>query len=239
MTGKYTTKLVSPGDLSTVQLESMAALYLSNYDASHRELFLADLKNKTNVLLLQDGPRIAGFTAIENFLWQDGNRTINVIYSGDTIVSPDDWGQQALAFAWIRHVGEIKREHPELPMYWLLIVKGHRTFKYLPAFGKTFFPHWRDTNRELEQLAAQLAGERFGDDYNPDTGVVEFPISRGQLKPTISEPTEAELQKECVRFFMQRNPNYRIGHELVCLCKLEERNMKPLTRRVFNKADMA
>jgi hypothetical protein len=235
----YTAAIIKPQDLSIQQRESMVKLYLSHYDASNRELFFSDLHDKTEVMLVLDGHRLAGFTTIANFLWRDGEQTLNIVYSGDTIVDPVDWGQQTLAFAWIRRMGELKREHPDLSLYWLLIVKGHRTFKYLPTFGKTFFPHWRDSNDDLGRLAARLAGERFGDNYNPQTGVIELSRSRGQLRADIAEPTEAELRKECVRFFLEKNPNYRIGHELVCLCSLEESNMKPMTRRLFNKAEAA
>ncbi|MCK7481132.1 MAG: GH3 auxin-responsive promoter family protein [Candidatus Moduliflexus flocculans] len=37
---------------------------------------------------------------------------------------------------------------------------------------------------------------------------------------------------------MQRNPGYRIGHELVCVCDVEEENMKPMTLRLFRQGDM-
>jgi hypothetical protein len=38
-----------------------------------------------------------------------------------------------------------------------------------------------------------------------------------------------------VKFFLERNPQFAQGHELVCLCEIEEANMKPMTKRIFNK----
>lgn len=236
MEDKYLTSIYAPTQLSTQQRDDMAALYLSYYDASSTELFLSDLSNKTEVLLVSWQDRLVGFTTLETFRWQRGGQSLNIVYSGDTIVDPSHWGQQALAFAWIRRVGQIKHEQPQLPLYWLLIVKGHRTFRYLPTFSKTFYPHWKDRNKELQELADELAREKFGHHYNPENGVVEFTHSRGQLKPIISEPSATELRKECVRFFLAKNPNFRIGHELVCMCALEDSNMKPLTRRLFGQA---
>jgi hypothetical protein len=113
-----------------------------------------------------------------------------------------------------------------------VIVKGHRTFKYLPVFGKSFYPHWSVDRSDLKPLADFLATDMFGADYNPETGVIEFEHSRGQLKPEIAQPSAQELRKPSVRFFLQKNPNYQIGHELVCLCELEQSNMKPFTRRL-------
>ncbi len=213
----------------------MASLYLSNYDASSEQLFFSDLEDKDEVLLLESNGAIVGFTTLQFFDHDDNGRTICVVYSGDTIVNPLHWGQQSLAFAWITRIGQLKKERRDVPLYWLLLVKGHRTYKYLHTFGRTFHPHWSSGNTELKTLADALARERFGSDYNPATGIVEFKYSRGQLKPSIAAPTEMELKKESVRFFLARNPNYLIGHELVCLCQLSEDNMKPLTKRLFLK----
>ena len=133
-------------------------------------------------------------------------------------------------------MGELKSEEPELPLYWFVIIKGHRTFKYLPTFGKSFHPHWSNPRPDLKLLADALASEKFGADYNKETGIVEFAESQGHLREDIAHPTEEEMSKESVRFFLKTNPNYLRGHELVCICELEEENMKPLTKRIFMRA---
>ena len=140
------------------------------------------------------------------------------------------------ASAWNQRMGEIKRQYPERSFYWFLLVKGHRTFRYMPVFGRTFFPHWSNNRDDLKPLADMLAFEKFSTDYNATTGVVEFPVSRGHLKSEIADPSPEELGKDSVQFFLQCNPDYGKGHELVCVCELEEHNMKPLTRRVFRKS---
>jgi hypothetical protein len=63
---------------------------------------------------------------------------IMALFSGDTIISHHHWGEQELAHAWCYFAGQIKRQCPELPLYWFLIVKGHRTYRYLPAFTRRF-----------------------------------------------------------------------------------------------------
>jgi len=140
-----------------------------------------------------------------------------------------------MAFSWISRIGEIKAQAPAIPLYWFLLVKGHRTFKYLSVFGKSFYPHWKTDRSDLKPLADQLASARFADHYNPVGGIVEFPQSRGHLKPVIAEPTAEELTKEATQFFLTKNPGYRRGHELVCICELELANMKPLTARIFSR----
>ncbi len=231
----YESKRVSIEDLPPDITEAMVALYLSNYEGSSRSLFLGDLQNKDEAILLLSNHELLGFTTLKMYEdeWKDS--PIRLVYSGDTIVHPKHWGQQELAFAWIARIGQIKSERPEIPLYWFLLVKGHRTFKYLPVFGKSFFPHWSIDREDLKPLADRLATEKFGAEYNPRTGVVEFSQSRGHLKDEIAEATPAELSKPATQFFFQRNPGYRKGHELVCVCELELHNMKPLTARIFQR----
>jgi hypothetical protein len=213
----------------------MARLYLATYDGSSPALFFGDLAAKDEVLLVRAADELVGFTTLRTFDYIRDGRKIRVVYSGDTVVDRAHWGQQSLAFAWISRMGSLKRERPDIPLYWLLLVKGHRTFRYLPVFGKSFYPHWSIDRSDLKPLADALAADMFGGDYNPTTGVVEFERSRGHLKPDFALPTGSELDREGVRFFLERNPGFQRGHELVCLCEVEEHNMKPLTLRLFRK----
>jgi hypothetical protein len=233
----YRTSFVAVSALDDALRSEMARLYLANYDGSNEALFLQDLANKQEVLLVHAGQQLVGFTTMRFFEREWRARPIRVVYSGDTVVDRAHWGQQALAFDWIGRMGALKRERPEIPFYWLLLVKGHRTFRYLPLFGKSFYPHWSVDRSDLKPLADALASEMFPDDYNPATGVVEFRESRGHLKADIALPTSTEFAKEDIHFFLQRNPGFRRGHELVCLCEVETHNMKPLTRRLFGGMD--
>jgi hypothetical protein len=231
----HATRLVSVAALDEPLKRQMASLYLASYEATSEALFLHDLAQKHEVLLLYAGDELVGFTTLKMLEREWLGRPIHVVYSGDTVVEREHWGQQALAFSWIARMGELKREQPDVPLYWLLLVKGHRTFRYLPVFGKSFHPHWSIDRSDLKPLADALASEMFPGDYNPETGVVEFSRSRGHLKAHLAEPVPTELEREGVRFFLERNPGYRRGHELVCLCEVEEPNMKPLTLRLFRK----
>jgi len=229
----YSTAFAAVSALGERERRAMASLYLANYDGSSESIFFHDLARKDEVLLVTNEDQVVGFTTLRYFGREWNGRPIRVVYSGDTIVDRRHWGQQALAFDWIAHIGTLKQQRPELPLYWFLLVKGHRTFRYLPLFGKTFYPHWKVDRSDLRPLADLLALEMFPRDYNPATGVVEFRESRGHLKSEIALPTAEEQARADVRYFLERNPGYRRGHELVCICELETHNMKPLTRRLF------
>jgi hypothetical protein len=230
---QYTADFQTVASLAEAERMKMETLYLSSYDETSAKLFRADLAEKDEVLLLRHAGRLVGFTTVRMFSHRMGNRWITVVYSGDTVVDQEHWGQQALAFTWIRRMGALKSTFPERPLFWFLLVKGHRTFRYLPAFAKSFYPHWNLDRSDLKPLADALAAEKYPGDYNPASGVVEFVQSRGQLKSAIAAPNARELERDDVRFFLRRNPRFERGHELVCLCELELHNMKPLAHRLF------
>jgi hypothetical protein len=231
----YWTECRPPSDLSDGLLSEMASLYRLCYEGTADAVFESDTREKKEVLLLWEGKRLVGFTT---FTWYDlrhGGAERRIVFSGDTVIHPGHWGQPRLSFDWIRRMGRLKRSDPDRPLFWFLIVKGHRTFRYLPAFAKSFFPHWSSASGDLEKWAQFLAAQRFGDLYNPASGLIEFPESRGHLKEAYAAPSAREIQLEAVRFFMEKNPGFRRGHELVCLCELSADNLKPLARRLFEE----
>jgi hypothetical protein len=71
----------------------------------------------------------------------------------------------------------------------------------------------------------------FGDAYHK--GILHFVESRGHLRESWAAIPEKDLRHEEVRFFLERNPGYKHGDELVCLCELTEDNLKPLSQRIF------
>ena len=178
----YTTAIRTITSLSDAEIEAIVSLYLCYYDGADAALVTSDLKTKTEILLLFYKETLVGFTTFELYERNWNANTITVIYSGDTVVQQAHWGQQALAYAWIRYIGELKRALPQQPIYWLLIVKGHRTFKYLPAFTKSFYPHWSLERSDLRALLDLLAEEKFGEYYDAQSGIVAFETSHGYLK---------------------------------------------------------
>jgi hypothetical protein len=232
----YTTLICKPAELSIPERRAVTELYLACYEGCGEARFIADLEDKDEVLRVCRDGMVVGFTTMRFYEREWRGRRIRVVYSGDTVVERRHWGQQALSRRWVSRMGELRQENPASPLYWFLIVKGHRTFRYLPAFARSFYPHWAVDRSDLKSLADDLATEKFGKDYDPASGVVTFAVSKGHLKEEIARPSERERNKEAVRFFLQRNPDYIRGHELVCLCELAEENMRPLTARIFRRA---
>jgi hypothetical protein len=224
--------------LSPGEREEMWALYSRFYLGTRRERFRADLAEKDTALILRDADGcLQGFSTLATWSREFAGAPIRVLFSGDTIIEREHWGSQALAFNWLRHAGGLKRMQPEVPLYWFLIVKGQRTFRFLPTFALEFLPDWRTSPAPgASQLLTLLAREKFGDAYDPATGVIRFRESHGHLAQQWAKVSEREAAREDVQFFLRRNPGYVRGDELACLCELSSGNLRPLARRVFNGA---
>ena len=146
----YTTMIRQLAELTDRERQAMSGLYLAHYDGSSKARFISDLQNKDEVLLISFNGTLIGFTTMQFYQREWNGQQIRIVYSGDTVVERQHWGQQALSSRWISRMGEIHRENQDLPLYWFLIVKGHRTFRYLPAFAKSFWPHWSIDRSDLK-----------------------------------------------------------------------------------------
>lgn len=224
-------------NLSADVKASMYALFARYYESTSEESFLADLRDKDHVVLLADrAGQLQGFSTLAVMRQENDEGARRAIFSGDTIINHEQWGEQALAFAWIRFAGHLKAQQPQIPLDWFLIVKGHRTYRYLPAFSHHYYPACsHPTPPETKVRMDRLARMRFGEHYDPASGLLRFPRSRGQLRANWATVPEEDRRRPEVRFFLERNPEYMRGHELVCLTELHEDNLKPLARRLFLK----
>lgn len=237
--------VVARSALRSEEVDRMYLLYAASYRDTERTRFVNDLDDKTHCIVLRDGGgAIHGFSTLKLYeaRWRDA--PIRVMFSGDTIIDPAHWGTQQLAFAWIRHAGEVRRAAPTVPLYWFLICKGHRTYRYLGAFARHYLPRAGASGVAVappDHVAAldpalldQLAIERYGHAYDRAAGVLSFDEPQGRLAPELADVPDAHRRIAEVEFFLRRNPGYARGDELVCLCELTAANLRPLARRLFD-----
>ena len=100
----------------------------------------------------------------------------------------------------------LRSEYPGERVFWFLLVKGVRTYRYMSTLAQTFYPHWNGNVKEpeLARLAAELAKDKFGSLYNPARGVVECPSAFGYLNRTMATVTDAQRSKPDVAFFLHK-----------------------------------
>ncbi|MGE0311993.1 MAG: hypothetical protein AB7P21_10290 [Lautropia sp.] len=212
----------------------MYALFETYYDDVTEARFGRDLDAKTDVILLLDGERVVGFSTLEVHGFRFAGRDECAIFSGDTIIARPWWGTQLLSIAFCRFAGRTSARLPGRRLWWLLISKGHRTYRYLNAFAVRFHPS-PQANADLEtrSRAEMLARARFGDAYDPVRGVLRFDEPSGHLRPCWHVDPGARAGSASSRYFETRNPGFAKGDELVCLAELSAANLKRLARRAF------
>ena len=213
----------------------MFALFERYYDGTGYARFASDLADKDWVVTLRDeSGALQGFSTLAVYEREFDGGSVRVLFSGDTVVDERHWGQQALAFRWLKLAGEIKAERPQAPLFWFLISKGHRTYRYLSAFSHDFHPApGRVTPPHTRDLMAFLARDRFGEAYDARAGVLRFQGSSCRLRAGYADVPEAHRRLPEVEFFLAQNPGYAQGDELVCLCELTTANLRPAARRAF------
>lgn len=232
--GRLNASIRSRPELSTHEMEQMFELYDAYYDGSNFSIFSQDLGRKSHVIELRAEGRLCGFSTLALMPFEIDGVPNLAIFSGDTIIHHEFWGEQSLAIAFCRFAGQIKAEHPQHELYWFLVSKGHRTYRYLSVFSHDYYPHHaRPTPPQIQQRMDLLARTRFGDDYHAGAGVLRFAQSQGHLRSQWAEMRDPLRRNPAVDFFLARNPNHDAGDELVCIAELSVENMRSLARVAF------
>ena len=232
-----TAEVLKLNDLSSADELSICTLYQHYYDNCTGSV-ADDLRDKDFVIVLRDDTgKVQGFSTIQliEFNYDDISRV--AIFSGDTVIHHNYWGTQVLLQSCCQFMGEIKASFPQRPLYWFLIVKGYRTYRYLPIFSKVFYPNWRySTPLETQSMIDYLANTRFGRSYIADQGIIRFPESKGHLlKQWADVPSHVQNHPD-VKYFLKRNPEYAAGDELVCFTELSLDNLRSYALRAFKRA---
>ena len=221
---------LSCNSLNQETLQSMLKLMQENYTDITEAQFLNDLYKKQYVGLLHDEENIVrGFTTYAVNPNNSGTEEYAVLFSGDTIISPEYWGTIELIRGWCYSVAQIMKTERNKTWYWFLLSKGHRTFMYLPLFFEHYYPQCDGNSEEqvaLFEMMETLANKIYPDLYKKDSGIIRFPIEGGELKESLAQGTFDKSSKKHVNWFIQKNPLFYKGDELICLSRIDPNNMR-------------
>lgn len=220
--------------LTAQDKQTMYSLLSEYFDGVNERNFLHDLSEKDFAVCLEDeNGRLCGFSTVLllDFVWE--GHPHKAVFSGDTIVAPDYWGSFELLKVWGQTIFRLRAQEPERKWVWFLISSGYKTYRFLPVFFHEYYPrHDRQTPPDVQAIMNQLAGSRYGRDYDAAGGIIRFSHSQERLKEGVAPVTEERLKDAHVRFFMEKNPGHLHGDELVCYCELSEANLTPAGRRM-------
>ena len=226
-------------DLTPIERNRMYSLMVAYYTNVTRSRFEDDLSEKSWVCaIIESGSDlICGFSTLARFEANVDGEPVAALFSGDTIVSREHWGHQALYGTVARQMMSLARETPEIRSFWLLLSSGYKTYRLLPTSFLEFFPRY-DTETPLAyvRLMATLATERFGSQYDDETGIVRFDEPT-PLQAGVAEVDSRLLENPHVGFFVRTNPEHAAGDELVCIAELSPSNLTPAVRHMIEDAD--
>ena len=238
--GKLKATVISIKELNLPERFKMFSIYEKYYENSSREKFEKDLLNKDKVIILksQGDNEIQGFSTLKhiNLVLKSGKK-VRGIFSGDTIIEKKFWGDKALNLAFSFYLLKEKYKKPFEPLYWFLISKGFKTYLLLANNFPEYYPNPEaKTPKEMEEVMDEFSMQNYPDAYNPETKTLCFGNNYDSLKKAVA-PVDEELLSRYhkIKFFLEKNPNWEQGEELVCLGIFDWKVLATSIYKVFLK----
>lgn len=222
------TSVVAVAALTARQREGMLALMDAHYLGVLPAVFERDLAEKESAVLLERAGRVVGFTTIATLEMVVHDVAVTAFFSGDTVVERSARGDAALLRAWgdcvFGRASALRDREPARRVYWLLISAGYATYRFLPAFFRHYLPRREGAVSTFDRAVADaLAAARYGERYDPRSGVVRLDHPT-PLRPGVAD-AGLHAHDPHVAYFVERNPGHAAGDELVCLTRIDERNL--------------
>ena len=232
--------IVKKGNITSDERQQMYSVFSRYYENVDAKRFNADLETTDwTIQLRNDDQAVVGFSTLQAYQHRESSREALILYSGDTIVDRAHRTNGDLAGAFGHLLMRAVEQDKGMPIFWLLTSKGVRTYRFLPVFFKTFFPaHNSPTPLRVKQLIDTIAGNKFGSDYSPETQVVSHHRQRDWLCESEHDPMLMKRSDPHISFFLQTNPGYADGDELVCLTEVSQENLNSRAWRVINHTEV-
>ncbi len=236
--GRLTGRILPVEDVTDQQREQMFALMEQYYAGMRRDVFEADLREKSWVIQVieADTGAVRGFSTQQLLQVPRRGGTVLALFSGDTIIDRACWARNPLSQVWGRFALELIDRHPSQDLYWFLITKGFRTYRFLPVFFREFYPRrsvmtppWAKETIDL------LARAKFAAAYDADAGLVRAAPEQCHLRGEVGEVTATRLTDPDICYFVERNPGHAQGDELCCLAPLTRANFTEAAYRIIGK----
>lgn len=232
---QFKASIVKQSSLPEAIKEQMLTLLQAYYDHVRKEVFYKDLSQKDWVILLNNTEEgVVGFSTVQLISLEVNKKEHLYVFSGDTIIKEEARNPHGLTAAFIHLMYALINKHAEKPLYWFLISKGYRTYRFLPLYFKEYYPAFNhSTPKENALIIDTIAKHKFGELYNPVNNVITYPFEKDKLKPdhaTISEVRQSKNPH--IRFFAERNPTFYKGDDLASIALISHSNFLPAIQRI-------
>ena len=229
-------EIVRIDSITEDNIEDMYNLMCAYYDNVCKGNFQRDLLEKRDVILLRDSNEriIKGFSTLMLLDQIIDEKPVTALFSGDTIIDKEYWGENELPKWWGRYAFSLIDEMPDKELFWFLMSKGYKTYRFLPVFFNEFYPRRGTEFPEREKrILDSFAYSKFPKNYNSETGIISFSGKKDHLKQGIAEIDESRMKNPDIKYFVEKNSNWQQGDELACIIKLTKDNFNRMGHRVI------
>lgn len=229
---------INTDQVSAKDKRDMYGIMGSYFDGISWAAFNRDFCEKQWVIVLRDGSsgKIAGFSTQMVMDADVGGARYKALFSGDTIVDKNYWcGDTQLVTEWFELALLLARSFSPVKLYWFLITKGYRTYKFLPLFFRNYYPrHDMETPAREKEILDVFASKKYPFEYDSLSGLIK-PKERARLNPEMAGVKKNLLSNPHISFFLKKNPDYASGNEMACIAEISEGNLNTAVDRLFRR----
>jgi hypothetical protein len=181
------------------------------------------------------GGELAGLVSLDVYpvVWR--GRTRIIIFTSSVVADARFRGRSLVLNTGLRLLMREKLRRPFAKAYWFFDTFSYKSY-LIPARNlREFWPRRdRPTPSDSKAFVDRLATDRYGADWNRETGVVRRSGYK-QLLPDAAPLDHKVRADPDVRFFEAANPGHREGDMLVCLAPLTARNLFGAIKRARSR----
>jgi len=218
-------------------IRQMYQVFAQYYENTTWDIFLSDLSNKTGAFILRNAAgRVVGFSTLRTCDIDIGGRRVHGVFSGDTIIERAYWGSRALQREFFKFMIAEKFRYPREPIYWFLISKGFKTYLLLANNLFSFYPRHDREEPHLADIVDAYCQQLFPAHYDRTRRILDFGQDYQPLRSDVAEISERMREENpAIRFFEERNPEWRRGTELPCVGEIGWSDLAKFTLRFARK----
>lgn len=205
--------------IAVQDVREMFKVFCRYYENTSLEQFISDLNRKSGAFIIRRkiDDAIVGFSTMGIYHMEVDGKKIRGIFSGDTILEKEYWGNRAMNAAFVKRLVWEAIKDPFTPQYWFLISKGYKTFLLLTRNFPDYYPHPEHENPHMKHIVEAYCDKLFPGKLDRDTMVLDFGEGSNCLKSDVTPISAAQRTETDIAFFEQRNPQWERGTELPCV----------------------
>lgn len=205
--------------IAVQDVREMFKVFCRYYENTSLEQFISDLNRKSGAFIIRRkiDDAIVGFSTMGIYHMEVDGKKIRGIFSGDTILEKEYWGNRAMNAAFVKRLVWEAIKDPFTPQYWFLISKGYKTFLLLTRNFPDYYPHPEHENPHMKHIVEAYCDKLFPGKLDRDTMVLDFGEGSNCLKSDVTPISAAQRNETDIAFFEQRNPQWERGTELPCV----------------------